>query len=108
MKPATYVRILRLRSSGCGKAPRLITESGVQFVPIQNGDWIEGRLVRPIRIGKPIEMRCLFYNGELCNRTYVSSKVETITSDLVRTAFVVYKVLRVPKFDSKKSLRAWE
>lgn len=48
------------------------------------------------------------FNGELCQKTYVSSEIVTIMSDQVRTRYVVYKILRVPRFDSARSLRAWE
>jgi hypothetical protein len=108
MKPATYVRVLRLRSSGCGKPSRAITEGGVERVPIRNGDWIEGRLVRPIKVRRPFEVRCVFFNGELCEKTYLSTDVVTVMSDVVRTQYVVYKFMRVPRFDSVRSLRAWD
>jgi hypothetical protein len=85
-----------------------MTEGGVERTPIRNGDWIEGRLKRPIKVGRPFELRCVFFNGGMCQKTYLSSEVVTIMSDQVRTRYVVYKVLRVPRFDSAKSLRAWE
>ena len=78
--------------------------------PIPDGAWIEGTLIKPIRLGRQFRVKCSFFNGKgcLCGRIYASSKVLLIRRDHVFTENVEYKVMRVPKFDAEASLRVWE
>jgi hypothetical protein len=107
MKPATYVRIIRLGSMVAegGPKPRLKWK---QLEPLRVGDWIEGKLIKAIRVGDDFRLRALFHNGQLCRRSYLSSPVVAIQQDQVLTYEVRYKVLRVPKFDPKRSLKSWD
>jgi hypothetical protein len=75
---------------------------------LRDRDWIEGMLIKPIRIGDGIQVRILIYNGQLCRRLYLTSAVVAIQADQVLTSQVRYKFLRVPVFDPLKSLKSWE
>lgn len=109
MATLSYVRIIRIRASSiAGSFRRGLSSKAVE--PIPNGSWIEGTLIRPIRIGSEFRVRCVFFNGKacLCGRVYKSSAVVCIRGDQIFTRHVVYKVMRVPRFDPEGSLRAWE
>ncbi len=77
--------------------------------PIPDGAWLEGELIKPIRVGRQFSLRCTCYCGKIsiCRRVYRSSAVVAIRGDQVITLYVRYKVLRVPRFDPDRSLRAW-
>jgi len=110
VKNVDYVRIVRVCSTaaaGSSKRGRLI---GKPVDPIANGAWIEGTVIKPICLGKEFQVYCTCYNGKICiqGRVYKSSEVVLIRGDKVFTQDVEYKVLRVPRFDPVKSLRAWQ
>ena len=109
MATLSYVRIIRIRATTVVGGPRKGRPSKAAQ-PIPNGSWIEGTLIKPIHIGKEFRVRCVFFDGKacLCGRLYQSSCVISIHGDQVITRQVVYKVMRVPRFDPQGSLRAWE
>jgi hypothetical protein len=104
----TYVRIIRVRSTVLRTRSGRLSKS--KAVPIPNGAWIEGTLIKPIRVGHEFAVRCTFFNGAgcLCGRVYTSSRVILIRRDYVFSENVQYKVMKVPEFDSERSLRAWD
>jgi hypothetical protein len=110
VKNVDYIRIIRVRgnaSSGNSNRGRL-AKKPVQ--PIPNGAWLEGHLTKPIRVGQPFQVECTCFNGKICvcGRVYRSSAVILIRGGYVFTEEMEYKVLRVPRFDPVKSLRAWQ
>jgi hypothetical protein len=102
MHTGLYVRIIRVRSR------RDARETAPTRGEPHDGSWIEGTLITPIRVGSSFRVKCIFFNGQVCRRTYQGSSVVAIKGDRVTTARVEYKVLKVPKFDPDRSLRAWE
>jgi hypothetical protein len=99
MSRTTYVRVILVRS--------MVFPPPRRQQALGDGAWIEGDLITPVRIGENFRIRCVFANGRLCKRTYASSTVVSIEGDVVTTYQMQYKVLRVPRFDPVKSLRAW-
>jgi hypothetical protein len=100
MSRATYVRVILTRSIG----RPLTTRQQV----LRDGDWIEGELTKPVKIGEAFRLRCVFTNGPLCKRTYGSSTLISIKEDIVTTCQMQYMCLRVPRFNPTMSLRAWQ
>jgi hypothetical protein len=62
------------------------------------------------RQAKSPPLACTCFNGTICvcGRIYKSSAVVLIRGDYVFTKDEQYQVLRVPRFDRVKSLRAWQ
>ena len=107
MSTLRYVRIIRM---GSMVEPEGARRRGrrKELEAMRDGDWIEGELTRPIRIGDGFRLRVLIINGQLCRRLYMTSAVVAIQGDQVLTCEVRYKFLRVPAFDPDRSLRAWD
>lgn len=106
MSTLRYVRIIRMGSMVVPGGAR--RRGRRNELAIRDGDWIEGELTRPIRIGEGFRLRVLIINGQLCRRVYMSSRVVATQGDQVLTCEVRYKFLRVPAFDPDRSLRAWD
>jgi hypothetical protein len=106
MSTLRYVRIIRMGSMVEPGAKR--RSRWKELEALRDGDWLEGMLIKPIRIGDGIQVRVLIYNGQLCRRLYLTSAVVAIQADQVLTSQVRYKFLRVPVFDPLKSLKSWE
>jgi hypothetical protein len=104
MSPLRYVRIIRMGSMVVEGEPKH-RRSKKTLEPLRDGDWIEGVLIKPIRIGEGFRVRTLFHNGQLCHRLYQSSTVVSIQWDQVLTFEVRYKVMRVPAFDPNRPLK---
>jgi hypothetical protein len=102
MHTGLYARIIRVRFR------RDAGETAPKRGEPHDGSWIEGTLTTPIRVGCTFRIKCVFFNGQICRRTYQGSSVVAIKGDLVTTTRAEYKVLKVPKFDPDRSLRAWE
>jgi hypothetical protein len=100
MSRTTYVRVILIRSIGRPSKPRQQA--------LGDGAWIEGDLIKTVRLGETFRIRCVFANGRLCKRTYASSTIISIKDDIVTTRQMQYMFLRVPRFDPTKSLRAWQ
>jgi hypothetical protein len=106
MSTLRYVRIIRMGSmveSGAKRRSRW-----KELEALRDGDWFEGMLIKPIRIGDGFQVRTLIHNGQLCRRLYLTSAVVAIQGDQVLTSQVRYKFLRVPVFDPLKSLKSWD
>ena len=108
MSTLRYVRIIRMGSMVEPGAKR--RSRWKELEALRDGDWIEGTLIKPIRIGDGIQVRILIFNGQLCRRRrlYLTSEVVAIQGDQVLTSQVRYKFLRVPVFDPLKSLKSWD
>jgi hypothetical protein len=106
MSTLRYVRIIRMGSmvEPGAKGRSRWTEREA----LRDGDWIEGTLIKPVRIGDGLQVRILIYNSQLCRRLYLTSDVVAIQGDQVLTTQVRYKFLRVPVFDPLKSLKSWD
>jgi len=106
MSTLRYVRIIRMGSMVEPGAKR--KSKWKELEALRDRDWIEGMLIKPIRIGDGIQVRILICNGQLCRRLYLTSAVVAIQADQVLTTQVRYKFLRVPVFDPLKSLKSWD
>jgi hypothetical protein len=106
MSTLRYVRIIRMGSMVEPGAKR--RSRWKELEALRDGDWLEGTLIKPIRIGHGIELRTLLCNGQLCRRLYLTSAVVAIQADQVLTSQVRYKFLRVPVFDPLRSLKSWD
>jgi hypothetical protein len=100
MSRTIYVRVILIRSIGRSLPKRQQA--------LGDGAWIEGDLIKAVRLGDTFRIRCVFANARLCKRTYASSAVISIKEDIVTTGQMQYMFLRVPRFNSEGSLRAWE
>jgi len=101
-----YVRIIRMGSMvPCGAKRRGKCK---ELEALKNGDWIEGVLTKPVRVGDGFRMGTLIHNGQVCRRIYITSAVVAIQADQVLTCEVRYKFVRVPVFDPEQSLKSWE
>ena len=106
MSTLRYVRIIRMGSMVEPGAKR--RSRWKELEALRDGDWIEGTLIKPIRIGEGFQVRTFIHNGQLCRRGYLTSEVVAIQGDQVLTSQVRYKFLRVPVFDPLKSLQSWD
>jgi hypothetical protein len=100
MNRTTYVRVILIRAIGTSLPKRQQA--------LGDGAWIEGDLIKPVRVGETFQIRCILDNGRLCKRTYAGSTVISIKEDIVTTRQMQYMFLRVPRFNSEGSLRAWD
>jgi hypothetical protein len=100
MSALRYVRIIRM---GSMVEPSRVKRRGArkELTALQDGDWIEGVLTKPVRVGDGFRLRVFIHNGQACRRLYITSPVVTIQADQVLTCEVRYMFLRVPAFDSK-------
>jgi hypothetical protein len=97
MSTIRYVRIIRMGSMvPCGAKRRGRRK---ELEALRNGDWLEGVLTQPIRIGDGFRLRVLIHNGQFCRRHYLTSAVVAIQADQVLTCEARYMFLRVPVFD---------
>ena len=106
MSTLHYVRIIRRGSMVEPGAKRRSRWKEIEA--LSDGDWLEGTLIKPIRIGEGFRVRVLILHGQFCRRHYMTSAVVAIQADQVLTSQVRYKFLRVPAFDPDRSLQAWD
>ena len=81
MSTLRYVRIIRMGSMVEPGAKR--RSRWKELEALRDGDWIEGTLIKPIRIGEGFQVRTFIHNGQLCRRGYLTSEVVAIQGDQV-------------------------